>query len=64
MNDYYTVIFVFKGVGIFCKVITQFNDLNIEFLFFTVEFIKFNADFMCFIVIVRVNSFVPFIRDV
>ena len=58
------VVFVFKGVDIFYKVITQFNNLSVEFLFFIVEFIKLNIDLICFTIIMRINSFVLFVRDI
>ena len=64
VNNCYMIIFVFKGVSIFYKIVTQFNDLSVKFLFFIVKFIKLNVDLICFTIIMRVNSFTPFIRDV
>ena len=64
INNHYTVTFIFKSVNVFRKVITQFNDPSIKFLLFTIKLIKFNADFICFTVIMRVNSFAPSVKDI
>ena len=64
MNNYYIITFVFKGVGIFYKIIIEFNNLNVKFLFFIIKFIRFNISFIYFIIVMKVNSFTLFIKDI
>ena len=64
INNRYTITFVFKSINIFRKIITQFNNLNIKFFLFIIELIKFNVSFIYFIIKIKINSFIPFIKNI